>query len=134
MPLQRVLIECDQQIQVVSVRVDLLLTHPYPQPDVAPADNGLVTVVGIQIQPQAGGGLGKGVAGLVQSVAGGSSYPQGHFFHDSPFNACNPAVPVTVNRTLLSPEGFPGCPWLSKGRLIEPSTEPEIPTAKCQRI
>ena len=121
MPLQGVLIERDQQIQVVSVRVDLFLAHPHAQPDVASADDGLVTVVGIQIKSQAGGGLGKGVAGLVQPVAGGSSYSQGHFSHDSPFKTCNRPCPSPWRQTLLSPEGFPGVRGFpKKGSLSRP--------------
>ena len=64
-----VLVEGHQKVQVVAVGVDLLLADSDPEPDVAAADDGLVAVVGIDVEAHAGDAVGQSVAGLVESVS-----------------------------------------------------------------
>src|SRR5262249_51886081 len=63
------LVKRDHQVQVVTVRVDLVFADPHAQPDVTAADDRLVAVVRAHVQADARGTLGQGIAGLVQSVA-----------------------------------------------------------------
>src|SRR5262249_21611886 len=64
---------------MIAVRVDLFFSDPDPQPDMPAADYRLMAVVGAYIETQPAAGFGESVAGFVQSVAGGSAYPDGNF-------------------------------------------------------
>src|SRR5262245_32867330 len=68
----RILIQRDQDIEVIAVRVDLLFTGAHAQPDVAAANHRLIAVVSAQVKPKTAAGFGDGVARLVQSVSGGA--------------------------------------------------------------
>src|SRR5262249_27525254 len=68
----RILIQCDQDVEVIAVRVDLLFTGAHAQPDVASANHRLIAVVSAQVKPKTAAGFGDGVARLVQPVSGGA--------------------------------------------------------------
>ena len=67
--LDAVLVEGDQHVQVVAVVVDLLLREPQAEPGVAAADQGLIAVVGEEVEPEASGGPGQGVPRPIQTIA-----------------------------------------------------------------
>ena len=53
MPVHRILIEADQEIQLVAVTMDLLVTDSHCEKYVAAAHDGLIGVVGIEMKPAA---------------------------------------------------------------------------------
>jgi hypothetical protein len=46
MPIERILIETDQQVEIVTVRHDFLLANAQAEPHMSPPHKGLITVVG----------------------------------------------------------------------------------------
>ena len=75
MALHGILIQGNQKVEVVAVRVDLLFADADPQPNVAASDHRLIAVISADVKPPARNALGQGVAGLVQTVAGGAPDP-----------------------------------------------------------
>ena len=79
--LDGILIESDEGVQAVAVRIDFFLAQADAQPDVAAANNGLVGVVRAHVETQARGGLGQGVAGLVHPVSRRACNANGDVVH-----------------------------------------------------
>ena len=80
-PFDGVLIEGDQGVESVPMRIDLVGSNAEPQPDVPAANQRLVTVVSIDVETSAGGRPGQRISGLIQSVAGGASDSYREFLH-----------------------------------------------------
>ena len=71
----RVLIQSNQKVEAVAVRVNFLFANAHPQPNMAASDHRLIAVISADVKPPARNALGQGVAGLVQTVAGGAPDP-----------------------------------------------------------
>ena len=69
--IHRVLIEADQEIQLVPVRVRLFILHSDGEQDMPSPNDGLIGVVGVQVQPTANKNTGQDVAGGRDPLAGG---------------------------------------------------------------
>src|SRR5579862_4773867 len=67
-----ILIQSDQQVQMVAVRINFLFANAHPQPDVAAADDGLIAVVGVDVESGARDTFRQSVARFVQSVTCGA--------------------------------------------------------------
>ena len=73
MPVHRVLVQSQQQIELVAVGIDLLVAGAHGEKDVAAADDGLVGVVGVQVQSAAHEGARENVARGGDSLSGRAS-------------------------------------------------------------
>ena len=80
-PLDRILVQGNQRIEVIALRVNFFLSHAQLEPDVAAANHRLVAVESIGVQPGARGRLRQGVGRFVDAVSGGASNSYGYFVH-----------------------------------------------------
>ena len=83
-PFYRVLVQGDDGIQPVPVGAELLLSDADAEPDMPAADDGLIAVISKKMQAKTGAGFREGIAGLIHSVTGGPSNPNGNLFHSFP--------------------------------------------------
>jgi len=79
MPIERILIEPDQQVEVVAVRHHFLRGDAQAEPHMPPAHEGLIAVVGENMQPQPRADFRQVVTGGPRSIAGGPPNANGHF-------------------------------------------------------
>jgi len=68
-PLDRILIQRDQHVQMVAVRIDFFLPQSHAQPNVSAANHRLIAVVSADVQAQARCGFRECVARFVQTVS-----------------------------------------------------------------
>jgi hypothetical protein len=69
MALHCILVESDEKIQVVTMRIHLFFPDPDPKPNVTSADNRLIAVVGADMEAETGDALRQGIPALVEPVA-----------------------------------------------------------------
>src|SRR6185503_6558520 len=79
--LDRILIQRNQHVQSVAVRIHFLFADSHAQPDMAAANHRLITVVRVHVEPKPRHGLCERVSGFVQPVARGASDSDSDFTH-----------------------------------------------------
>ncbi len=86
MPIERILIETDQQVEVVTVRHHFLRPMRRRSHTCPPAYEGLIAVVGENMQPQPGADFRQVVTGGPRPIAGGPTDADCHFkmLHSAP--------------------------------------------------
>jgi hypothetical protein len=77
----RVLVQGNDCVELIAMRANFVLGNSHSKPYVPAANDRLVAVVGVEVEAQAGAGLGQRIAALVHSVACSPSYSYGYFFH-----------------------------------------------------
>jgi hypothetical protein len=77
----RVLVQGNDCVELITMRANFVLGNSHSKPYVPAANNRLVAIVGVEVEAQAGAGLGQRIAALVHSVACSPSYSYGYFFH-----------------------------------------------------
>src|SRR5262249_29587570 len=71
MPIERILIESDQQVEVITVRHHFLFANTQAKPHVSPPHEGLIAVIGENVQPQPVADFRQVVTGGPRPIAGG---------------------------------------------------------------
>ena len=86
MPIERILIETDQQIKVVTVRHHFLRRNAQAKPHMPPAYEGLIAVVGENMQPQPRADFRQVVTSGPRPITSGPTYADCHFklLHSAP--------------------------------------------------
>src|SRR5262249_51146778 len=79
MPIERILIESDQQVEVITVRHHFLFANAQAKPHVSPPHEGLIAVVGENVQPHPGADFRQVVTGGPRPIAGGPTDADCHF-------------------------------------------------------
>src|SRR5262249_57362824 len=103
--LDAVLVQSDQDVEMVALGVDFSLRYPQPQPGVAAADQRLVAVVRVDVQPEPRRHVCQVVACLVEPVARLPGQPDRHL---PPVDACHIAL-LTQNPGRPAAGTLPGC-------------------------
>src|SRR5207245_3171204 len=86
MPIERILIEPDQQVEVVTVRHHFLRANAQAKPHMSPPHEGLIAVVGENVQSQPGADFCQVVTGGPGPITGGPTDADCHFkrLHSDP--------------------------------------------------
>src|SRR5712691_4600695 len=79
MSIECILIEPDQQVEIITVRHHFLFANTQAEPHMSPPHEGLIAVVGENMQPQARTDLRQVVTGGPRPIAGGPPNTNCHF-------------------------------------------------------
>src|SRR5262249_39364256 len=99
-PLDTILVEGDHHVHFVALGIRLLIADAETQPRVSPADQRLVAVVSIHVEPETGCHIRQVVTGLVQPVARRAGQPDRDLLRLVPERPHLPSPPERGSRPL----------------------------------
>src|SRR5262249_40123078 len=81
MSLDRVLIESNEYIKPIAVRLHFLFPKSHAQPDVPAPNNRLIAVVSVDVQPEPRRSLCKRIARFIEPISGCAANSYSDFTH-----------------------------------------------------
>jgi hypothetical protein len=109
MAFNRILIQGNHCVKLIAMRANFVLGNSHSKPYVPAANDRLVAVISVEVETQAGAGLGQRITALVHPVARSSSHSHCYFFHAIALQAESnipvlPPRPAIRNGVPLSPK------------------------------